>query len=74
MTQSQNPPTDPDTVAEIAPGQGPEPGSVEYGGSEIHTDAVDADAGGSSDAGGQAVTTEGGRFEDLPVTAEEQGD
>jgi len=74
MTQSQKPPIDPDTVAEIAPGQGPEPGSVEYGGSEIHGDDVDTGAGGSSDAGDQAVTTEAGTFEDLPVTAEEQGD
>jgi hypothetical protein len=74
MTQSQNPPLDPDTVAEIAPGQGPEPGSVEYGGSEIHADDVNTDAGGSSDAGNQAVTTEAGTFEDLPVIAEEQGD
>ena len=40
MTQSHNLPLDPDTVAEIAPGEGPEPGSVEYGGSEIHADGA----------------------------------
>ena len=40
MTQSQHPPTDPDTVAEIAPGEGAEPGSTYYGGSEIHQDGA----------------------------------
>ena len=78
MTQSQ-PPTDPDTVAEIAPGEGPEPGSVEYGGSEIHADGVGtagdtAAATTGTDAGTHAVTTEAGTFEDLPVTPDEQGD
>ena len=76
MTQSQ-PPTDPDTVAEIAPGEGPEPGSVEYGGSEIHADGVGAAGGSSTDAAPPAtpaVTTEAGTFEDLPVIPEEQGD
>ena len=69
MTQSQHPPIDPDTVAEIAPGDGPEPGSVEYGGSEIHAD----DAGeGAGPAGGGSVTTEAGTFEELPVTPDEQ--
>jgi hypothetical protein len=72
MTQSQNPPTDPDTVAEIAPGEGPGAGSVEYGGSEIHSDDVDADRGGPRNAGDQGVTTEAGTFEDLPVSPEEQ--
>lgn len=38
MTQPHNP-IDPDTVAEIAPGRA-EPGSVEYGGSEIHADGA----------------------------------
>ena len=70
MTQSQHP-VDPTTVAEIAPGEGPEPGSVEYGGSEIHGEDVGADA--PAGAGG-AVTTEAGTFEDLPVTPDEQGD
>ncbi|MDT7581656.1 MAG: hypothetical protein QOK35_2920 [Pseudonocardiales bacterium] len=84
MTQPQHPSIDPDTVAEIAPGEGPEPGSVEYGGSEIHQDgaggagiattAGDASAAGDTPAGGGPVTTEAGTFEDLPVTAEEQGD
>jgi hypothetical protein len=71
MTQSQHPPIDPDTVAEVAPGEGPEPGSVEYGGSEIHADGAGESAG---EAAGQSVTTEAGTFEDLPVTPEEQGD
>jgi len=75
MTQSQHPPIDPDTVAEIAPGEGPEPGSVEYGGSEIHADGAGE---GASSAGGSvtpgSVTTEAGTFEDLPVIPEEQGD
>ena len=82
MTQSPQPPVDPSAVAEIAPGEGPEPGSVEYGGSEISAGAPDAggaDAGGP-DAGGadagapDAVTTEAGTFEDLPVAPDEQGD
>ena len=80
MTQSQ-PPTDPDTVAEIAPGEGPEAGSVEYGGSEIHADgagATGAAPGGTTEAATEAathaVTTEAGTFEDLPVIPEEQGD
>ena len=67
MTESQHPPVDPDTVAEIAPGEGPEPGSVEYGGSEIHRDG----AGGSTGSG-SGVTTEAGTFEELPVTPDEQ--
>jgi hypothetical protein len=86
MTQSQHPPIDPDTVAEIAPGEGAEPGSVEYGGSEIRADGVasggvtadesatgeePATAGGSPAADGP-VTTEAGTFEDLPVAADEQ--
>jgi hypothetical protein len=74
MTQSQHPPTDPDTVAEIAPGEGAEPGSTYYGGSEIHQDgAGESAAAGDSGTGGSA-TTEAGTFEDLPVTAEEQGE
>jgi len=68
MSQSHNLPLDPDTVAEIAPGEGPEPGSVEYGGSEIHAD------GAGSAAGGDAVTTEAGTFEDLPVGEAVQGE
>ena len=71
MTQSQHPPIDPDTVAEIAPGEGPEPGSVEYGGSEIHADGAGESA---EEAAGESVTTEAGTFEDLPVSPEEQGD
>ena len=76
MTQSQQQPIDPDAVAEIAPGDGPEPGSAYYGGSEIHSDSVDESAetgsgGGSPDAG-EAVTTEAGTFEDLPVSPDEQ--
>ena len=68
MSQPSHP-IDPTTVAEVAPGEGPEPGSVEYGGSEIHSDDVGAAASGTG-----AVTTEAGTFEDLPVTPEEQGD
>ena len=74
MTQSQHPPIDPDTVAEIAPGEGPEPGSVEYGGSEIHSDGAGEGSSPAGAGGGGSVTTEAGTFEDLPVTAEEQGD
>jgi hypothetical protein len=73
MTQSQHP-IDPDTVAEIAPGEGPEPGSVEYGGSEIHADGVGAAAADVSDAAADAATTEAGTFEDLPVTEDDQGE
>jgi hypothetical protein len=65
MTQSQHP-VDPDLVAEVAPGEGPEPGSVEYGGSEIHADLP------GTGTGGAPVTTEAGTFEDLPVTPDEQ--
>ncbi len=80
MTQSQHPPIDPDTVGEIAPGEGAEPGSVEYGGSEIRADGVDsggvtaddtAATGDPATADGP-VTTEAGTFEDLPVAADEQ--
>jgi hypothetical protein len=76
MTQSQQQPIDPDAVAEIAPGDGPEPGSAYYGGSEIHSDSVDespetGSGGGGPDAG-EAVTTEAGTFEDLPVSPDEQ--
>ena len=79
MTQSQHPPTDPDTVAEIAPGEGAEPGSTYYGGSEIHDDRVGQDAasagGSASDsAPGGSATTEAGTFEDLPVTSEDEGE
>ena len=69
MTQSHNLPLDPDTVAEIAPGEGPEPGSVEYGGSEIH-----AEGAGSGAARGDSVTTQAGTFEDLPVGEADQGE
>jgi len=62
MTQPQHP-VDPSTVAEVAPGEGPEPGSVEYGGSEIHAEGVGA---------AKALTSEAGTFEDLPVTPDEQ--
>jgi len=73
MTESHHLPIDPDTVAEIAPGEGPEPGSVEYGGSEIHRDGAGEGAalGGS---GPTSVTTEAGTFEELPVAPDEQGD
>jgi hypothetical protein len=61
MTASHNNPVDPHLVAEVAPGEGPEPGSVEYGGSEI-----------SGVAGGRAgADTE--RLEDLPVTSDDHG-
>ncbi len=70
MTQSHNLPLDPDTVAEIAPGEGPEPGSVEYGGSEIHAEG----AGSGARARGDSVTTEAGTFEDLPVGEADQGE
>ena len=71
MTQSQHPPIDPDTVAEIAPGEGPEAGSVYYGGSPINEDeAGEATASGAPT--GESVTTEAGTFEDLPVSADEQ--
>ena len=70
MTQSQHP-LDPNTHAEVAPGEGPEPGSVEYGGSEIHADGAGESARA---AGDRSVTTEAGTFEDLPVSPEEQGD
>lgn len=73
MTQSQRPPIDPDTVAEIAPGEGPEPGSVEYGGSEIHRDGAGEAATPAAGTAG-AVTTEAGTFEDLPVTVEDEGE
>ena len=73
MTQSQRPPIDPDTVAEIAPGEGPEPGSVEYGGSEIHQDGV-GEAATSAARTADPVTTEAGTFEDLPVSAEDEGE
>ena len=73
MTQSQQPPIDPDTVAEIAPGEGPEAGSTYYGGSEIHQDGAGGSATPAAGTDGP-VTTEAGTFEDLPVTAEEQGD
>jgi len=72
MTQSHNPPIDPDTVAEIAPGEGPEAGSVEYGGSEIHADG--AGSGTGTAGGGGPVTTEAGTFEDLPPGEEDQGE
>ncbi len=87
MTQSQHPPIDPGTVAEVAPGEGAEPGSVEYGGSEIRADGDDS--GGVTAAepppadppsadpppagsAGDPVTTEAGTFEDLPVAPDEQ--
>jgi hypothetical protein len=71
MTSSQQP-VDPSTVAEVAPGQGPEPGSVEYGGSEIHSDDVGASTSGGGGGGG--ATTEAGTFEDLPVDEDDQGE
>ena len=75
MTQSQHPPTDPDTVAEIAPGEGAEPGSTYYGGSEIHDDRVGQGSATAGDSGtGDSATTEAGTFEDLPVTSEDEGE
>ena len=69
MTTPQQPPVDPDAVAEVAPGQSPEPGSAYYGGSEIHRDG----AGESSPAEGEpTLTTEAGTFQDLPVSPDEQ--
>jgi hypothetical protein len=72
MTQSHNPPIDPDTVAEIAPGEGPGAGSVEYGGSEIHKHG--AGSGADTAGGGGGVTTEAGTFEELPPGEEDRGD
>jgi hypothetical protein len=66
MTSSQHP-VNPSTVAEIAPGEGSEPGSVEYGGSEIHSDDVGA-------AAASGVTTEAGTFEELPVDEDDLGE
>jgi hypothetical protein len=73
MTQSQQP-VDPNTHAEVAPGEGPEPGSVEYGGTEIHADGAGEGASGAGGTGGTggAVTSEAGTFEDLPVSPDEQ--
>jgi hypothetical protein len=71
MSQSHNPRVDPHLVAEVAPGEGPEPGSVEYGGSEIHAGGSDAFR---TAEGGGAVTTEAGTFEELPVTSDDQGE
>ncbi len=65
MTQSQHPPIDPDTVGEIAPGEGAEPGSVEYGGSEIRADGVDS---GGVTADGSATAVDPGTAE--PATAD----
>lgn len=72
MTQPHDLPLDPDTVAEIAPGEGPEPGSVEYGGSGIH--AAGAGSRARRPAAGDPVTTEAGTFEDLPVGEADQGE
>lgn len=72
MTQSQQPPIDPDTRGEIAPDEGPEPGSVYYGGSEIHKEG--AGSGPPASAGGEAVTTEAGTFQDLPVDEDDRGE
>ena len=70
MTTPQQPPIDPDAVAEVAPGQGPEAGSAYYGGSEIHRDG--AGEGTPSAGGEESQTTEAGTFEDLPVSPDEQ--
>ena len=72
MIQSHNSPLDPDTVAEVAPGEGPEPGSVEYGGSEIHKEG--AGSGAPASQSGEAVTTEAGTFQDLPPGEADQGE
>ena len=62
MTASQDRPVDPHLLAEVAPGEGPEPGSVEYGGSEI------------SGAGErQAAPSGADQFEDLPVDTDDHG-
>ncbi len=73
MTQSHDP-IDPDTVAEIAPGEGPEPGSVEYGGSEIHADGAGPGAGSTGGPSTGPSTTEAGTFEDLPVDEADRGE
>ena len=68
MTIPQQPPVDPDAVAEVAPGQGPEPGSAYYGGS------VDPPRrrGERAGRGGADLTTGAGTFQDLPVSPDEQ--
>ena len=70
MTQSQRPPIDPDTVAEVTPEEGSGAGSVYYGGTEIHQDG----AGSGAPKGEQAVTTEAGTFQDLPVDENDRGE
>ena len=55
MTASQDGPVDPHLLAEVAPGEGPEPGSVEYGGSQI-----------SNVRERQAAPSGADQFEDLP--------
>ena len=72
---AENMPVDPDTVAEVAPGQGEEPGSVYYGGSEIHQDGAGegAAAGAGSDASSESATTEAGTFEELPLDTDDKG-
>ena len=79
MTQSQQPTDRPGHRRGDRPGEGPEAGSVEYGGSEIHEDGAGwrgRDGYGPPPAGGRGRTRhdEAGTFEELPVTAEEQGD
>ena len=62
MTASQDMPVDPHLVAEVAPGEGREPGSVEYGGSQI-----------SSVGQRQAALSGADQFEDLPVNTDDHG-
>ena len=62
MTASQDRPVDPHLVAEVAPGKGPEPGSVEYGGSQI-----------SRVGERQAAPSGADQFEDLSVNTDDHG-
>ena len=72
MTQSQHPPLDPDTVAEIAPGRGPSPARSSTAGARSTPTSRDRVPGGP--AAGDSVTTEAGTFEDLPVGEADQGE
>lgn len=70
---AENKPVDPDAVAEVPPGEGEGPGSVSYGGSEIHQDGAGegAAAGGSGPSG--SATTEAGTFQELPLDTDDKG-
>ena len=72
MTQDR--PVDPNVVAEVAPGEGDTPGSIEYGGSEIHQDGAGGGSGTGGAGSGGTGTTEAGTFVDLPPGEEDRGD